>query len=57
MVELMITVSLIGILAAIGIVQYEKFQQKSRTSESKLSLGALYTAEQAFLIEWSTSMR
>ncbi|HND84969.1 MAG TPA: type II secretion system protein [Pseudobdellovibrionaceae bacterium] len=54
MVELMITVSLIGILAAIGIVQYEKFQQKSRTSEAKLSLGALYTAEQAFLIEWSS---
>lgn len=54
MVELMITVSLIGILAAIGIVQYEKFQQKSRTSEAKLSLSALYTAEQAFLVEWGT---
>ena len=53
LVELMIVVAIIGILAAIGIPQYAKFQARARQSEAKGNLGSLYTAEQSFLGEWS----
>lgn len=54
LIELMIVVAIIGILAAIGIPQYAKFQARARQSEAKGSLGALYVAEQSFSGEWSS---
>jgi type IV pilus assembly protein PilA len=53
MIELMVVVAIIGVLAAIGIPQYSKFQAKARQSEAKLSLAALFTAEQSFSQEWN----
>ncbi|MFN3454662.1 MAG: type IV pilin protein [Pseudobdellovibrio sp.] len=53
LVELMIVVAIIGILAAIGIPQYQKFQARTRQSEAKASLGALYTAQKSFQAEWN----
>lgn len=53
LVELMVVVSLIGILAAIGIPKYSKFQAKTRQTEAKSSLTALYTAEESFRSEWN----
>ena len=52
-VELMVVVAIIGGLAAIGIPQYSKFQAKSRQSEAKLALAALFTAEESFRQEWN----
>lgn len=54
LVELMIVVAIIGILAAIGIPQYAKFQARARQSEAKGALSSLYTAEQSFQGEWAT---
>ena len=53
LIELMVVVAIIGILSAVGIPQYTKFQSKARQSEAKGALSALYTAEASFFAEWS----
>jgi type IV pilus assembly protein PilA len=54
LIELMVVVAIIGVLSAIGIPQYSKFQAKARQSEAKTSLSALFTAEASFMAEWNT---
>lgn len=54
LIELMIVVAIIGILAAIAIPNFQRFQRKARQSEAKSMLGALYTTEKAFRAEWNT---
>lgn len=53
LIELMVVVAIIGILAAIGIPQYSKFQAKTRQSEAKSSLSTLYTSQTSFFGEWN----
>lgn len=53
LIELMVVVAIIGILAAIGIPQYAKFQARARQSESKGALSAMYSAQQSFFGEWN----
>jgi len=48
LVELMIVVAIIGILSAVAVPNFKKYQAKSKTSEGKIQLAAAYTAEQAF---------
>lgn len=54
LVELMIVVAIIGMLAAVGIPQYAKFQAKARQSEAKAALSNLFAAMHAFQTEWIT---
>lgn len=54
LVELMIVVAIIGMLAAVGIPQYAKFQAKARQSEGKAALSAAFNASKSFYSEWST---
>ena len=54
MVELMVVVAIIGILAAIAIPNYQRYQARSRQSEAKIGLSAIYTAEQGFFAEQGT---
>ena len=51
LIELMVVVAIIAILAAIAIPQYRKFQLKSKTSEAKMNIGAIVTAEESFAAE------
>ena len=54
LIELMIVVAIIGILAAIAIPNFLKFQAKSKQSEAKASLGAIYTGQISFFGETNT---
>ena len=47
----MIVVAIIGILAAIAIPNFIKFQARSKQSEAKANLKAVFTAQKAFFQE------
>ncbi|MCA1829399.1 MAG: prepilin-type N-terminal cleavage/methylation domain-containing protein [Myxococcales bacterium] len=51
LIELMIVVAIIGILAAIAIPNFIKFQARSKQSEAKANMKAIFTAEKAFFQE------
>jgi type IV pilus assembly protein PilA len=48
LVELMIVVAIIGVLSAVAVPNFKKYQAKAKTSEAKVQLAAAYTAEQGF---------
>lgn len=54
LIELMIVVAIIGILAAIAIPNFVAYQAKSRQSEAKINLGAIFTSATAFAAEQPT---
>ena len=45
LVELIIVVIIVGILASIGLTQYNKVVEKSRAAEARMILGTLRSAE------------
>ena len=53
LIELMIVVAIVGILAAIAIPNFIKFQCRSKQTEAKTSLTALYVAEESYRAEFS----
>lgn len=54
LVELMVVVSIIGILSAVAVPSFNKYQAQSRATEAKLQLSNLYTAEQTFYSDYTT---
>jgi type IV pilus assembly protein PilA len=54
LVELMVVVAIIGILAAVAIPNFVKYQAKSRQTEAKIGLAAIFTAEKSFSAENNT---
>lgn len=52
LIELMIVVAIIGILAAIAIPNFLRFQLKAKSSEGKTNLAAIRTAETSFFSEF-----
>ena len=48
LVELMVVVAIIGLLSAVAIPNFKKYQAKAKTSEAKLQLSAVYTAMQSW---------
>ncbi|GEM_PF-2391129 len=53
LVELMVVVAIIGILAVIGIPQYQKFMSKARQAEAKTHLNAIFQGESSFFTEYN----
>jgi type IV pilus assembly protein PilA len=51
LIELMVVVAIIAILAAIAIPQYKNYQLKAKTSEAKMNIGAIRSAEEAYAAE------
>lgn len=54
LVELMIVVAIIGILAAIAIPNFLKYQSKAKQGEAKVNLKGIYTAELSYFAEADT---
>ena len=54
LIELMIVVAIIGILAAIAIPNFLRFQLKSKSSEGKVNIAAIRTAEESYNAEFGT---
>ena len=54
LIELMIVVAIIGILAAIAIPNFLRFQLRSKTGEAKTNLAAIRTAEEGYFAEFGT---
>lgn len=52
LIELMIVVAIIGILAAIAIPNFMKFQARARQSEAKVNLKAFFTAAKGYFAEY-----
>jgi type IV pilus assembly protein PilA len=52
LIELMIVVAIIGILAAIAIPNFLRFQLKAKSSEGKTNLAAIRTAEESYYSEF-----
>jgi type IV pilus assembly protein PilA len=54
LVELMVVVAIIGLLSAVAIPNFKRYQAKAKISEAKLQLSASYMAEQAFFSDFNT---
>jgi type IV pilus assembly protein PilA len=54
LIELMIVVAIIGILAAIAIPNFLRFQLRAKSSEGKTNLAAIRTAQEGYYAEFNT---
>lgn len=54
LVELMVVVAIIGILSAIAVPNFKKYQAKSKQSEAKIQLAALYQTEVSAQADYNT---
>ncbi len=51
LIELMIVVAIIGILAAIAIPNFLRYQLKAKTAEAKTNIGAIRVSEESYAAE------
>jgi type IV pilus assembly protein PilA len=56
LIELMIVVAIIGILAAIAIPNFIKFQLRAKAGEAKVNLAGIRTAQESYFAEAGTYM-
>jgi len=49
----MVVVAIIGLLSAVAVPNFQKYQSKAKVAEGKLQLSAIYTAEVSFFSDFS----
>lgn len=49
----MVVVAIIGLLSAVAVPNFKKYQAKAKVSEAKLQLSAAYTAESSFFSDYN----
>jgi type IV pilus assembly protein PilA len=54
LVELMVVVAIIGVLSAVAVPNFKKYQAKAKQSEAKLGLAAVYTVETTAQADYDT---
>lgn len=54
LVELMVVVAIIGILSAVAIPNFKKYQAKSKTTEAKMQLASVYSYELTAASDYDT---
>ena len=54
LIELMIVVAIIGLLAALAIPNFIRFQAKARQSEARVNLKSVYTSEKGYYADKQT---
>jgi type IV pilus assembly protein PilA len=54
LVELMVVVAIIGILAAVAVPNYQKFQAKAKQTEAKSNLSNIKSVEMSYAVDAST---
>jgi type IV pilus assembly protein PilA len=48
LVELMIVIAIIGVLSAVAVPNFKKFQARTKTTEAKIQLASVYAAQTSF---------
>ncbi len=54
LIELMVVVAIIGVLSAIAVPNFKKYQAKSKQSEAKIQLAAIYTIEVGAMADYDS---
>jgi prepilin-type N-terminal cleavage/methylation domain-containing protein len=54
LIDLMVSVAIVGVLAAVAVPNYRRFTARARQVQAKLMLSGIYVAEQAFYAEKSS---
>ena len=54
LLELVMTIAIIGVLATITMNRYKKFQSRSKQSEAKINLNTIHAAKQINFAESNT---
>ncbi len=54
LIELMVVVAIIGVLSAIAVPNFKKYQAKSKQSEVKIQLAAVYTIEVGAMADYDS---
>ena len=52
LIELMVVVAIIGVLAAVAIPNYKRYQIKTKETEAKLNLAAIAMGQESYYMEY-----
>ncbi len=54
LIEIMVTIAIVGIMAAIAMASYQRYVLRSKSAEAKLSIKAIFLAEESYYAEFGS---